>query len=396
MSIRFKVSVTVVVVLILIAGCGKSEPTATPTTTPVPPAATPTATPASPTATPVVLTRVATEQATPTTIPHPTEPPPAAAPVEVEEVSFQSDHFKLVGDLQIPGTEGKHPVIIMVHGDGGINRTDSGKYRPIMERFLRAGYAVFSWDKPGTGESTGEFVDGAWILTNRASILVDAVESLKEHPAIDPERIGVWGISQGGYVMPLALTMSDDIAFMIVVSGPGVNGIDQTAYLIGQQVLCQGYSEEEAELAEQSFAGLCKATTYQEYRESQENLIQFPCAISFTGKDLTPEEDWVPWDRQVDAFFNPIEVIEQTTIPVLAFFGEKDTQVDPFQGAQAYEEALQKAGNQNFHVELIPGVAHVLDLAETGCMNEHRARVYAPEYLDLMEEWLGQLLESTD
>ena len=146
MSSRFKVSVTVMVALILIAGCGKSEPTATPTTTPVPPAATPTATLASPTATPVVLTVVATEQATPTTIPDSTEPTPAAAPVEVEEVSFQSDHFKLVGDLQIPGTAGKHPAIIMVHGDGEIDRTDSGKYRPIMERFLRAGYAVFSWD----------------------------------------------------------------------------------------------------------------------------------------------------------------------------------------------------------------------------------------------------------
>jgi pimeloyl-ACP methyl ester carboxylesterase len=264
-----------------------------------------------------------------------------------------------------------------------------------MERFLRAGYAVFSWDKPGTGESTGEFVDGAWIITDRASILVDAVEFLKEHPAIDPERIGMWGISQAGAVMPLALTMTDDIAFMIVVSGPGVDSIDQTAYLIGQQLLCQGYSEEEAKLAEQSYAGICKASTYEEYRDNKENLIQFPYALNFTGKDLTPENEWSPWDRGVDAFFNPIEVIEQTTIPVLAFFGEKDTQVDPFQGAQAYEQALQKAGNQNYRVELIPDVAHVLAFAETGCMNEHRARVYAPEYLDLMEEWLIRLATPT-
>jgi len=347
-------------------------------------------------ATPIVVTVVATAQATPTTIP--TEPDPTAVPIEVEEITFQSDHFTVVGTLQMPTAEGKHPAIIMVHGDGGINRTDSGKYRPIMERFLRAGYAVFSWDKPGTGKSTGEFVDGAWIITDWASILVDAVELLEEHLAIDPDRIGVWGISQGGYVMPLALTMTDDIAFMIVVSGPGMDGIDQFAYLIGQQVLCAGYSEEEASLAQQSFAGLARAGTYQEYQENWVVLssIEMPEAISFTGKDLTSEEDWVPWDRNVDAFFNPIEVIEQTTIPVLAFFGEKDTQVDPFQGAQAYQEALQKAGNQNFRVELIPGVAHVIALAETGCMDEHRRRIYAPEYLDLMEEWLGQLSESMD
>jgi WD40 repeat protein/formylglycine-generating enzyme required for sulfatase activity/poly(3-hydroxybutyrate) depolymerase len=324
----------------------------------------------------------------------PTESVPTPTPTKVEEIRFQSDHFSLVGDLQVPGGEGKHPVIIMVHGDGGIDRYDSGKYRPIMKCFLRAGYAVFSWDKQGTGESTGEFVDGAWVITDRASILADAVELLKEHPAIDPERIGTWGISQAGAVMPMALTMTDDIAFMIVVSGPGVDSIDQTAYLIGQQLLCQGYSEKEAKLAEQSYAGVCKASAYEEYRENKANLVQFPCALNFTGKDIIPEDEWSPWDRNVDAFFNPLSVIEQTTIPVLAFFGEKDTQVNPFQGSQAYEEALQKAENQNYRVELIPGVNHVLALAETGCMNEHRARVYAPEYLDLMEEWLVQLSAS--
>lgn len=341
--------------------------------------------------TPVVVTVVATAQATPTAVP--TEPTPTAVPVEKEDITFQSEHFTVVGTLQTPIAEGKHPVIIMVHGDGRINRTDSGKYRPIMERFLRAGYAVFSWDKPGTGASRGKLANDATKLSQRAAILVSAIELLKEHPAIDPERIGAWGISQGGYVIPLALRMTDDIAFMIVVSGPAMDGIDQTAYLLGQQLVCQGYSEEEGKLAQQSLSRLPKATSYQEYRECMETLIQFP-SLNYKEEHITPEGEWAPWDLSAESRFNPIEVIEQTTIPVLAFFGEKDTQVDPFQGAQAYEEALQKAGNQNYRVELIPGVAHCLDFAETGCMDEYRPRVYAPEYLDLMEEWLGQLIET--
>jgi pimeloyl-ACP methyl ester carboxylesterase len=400
----FAKAMILIALITLIAGCGQSKPAATPlpatatrialeaTATPLPPTATrPTVAPTPPTATAIPPTPTQTATAT---------APPTAVPFQVKEITFQSGHFELVGDLQLPVTEGKHPAIIMVHGDGGIDRYGSSTYRPIMKRFLRAGYAVFSWDKPGTGESSGEFVDGAWIITNRASILVDAVEFLKRHPAIDPQRIGVWGISQGGIVMPMALTMSDGIAFMIVISGPGVDSIDQTAYLIGRQTLCQGYSEEEAKLADQSFAGMCKATTYEEYRENMVNLIQFPPALSFTGSNIRPEEEWSPWDRNVDAFFNPITVIEQTTIPVLAFFGEKDTQVDPFQGAQAYEEALQQAGNQNYRVELIPGVDHNIVLCESGCMDarDRRSRAdwlkYAPEYLDWMEEWLVQLSES--
>jgi pimeloyl-ACP methyl ester carboxylesterase len=311
----------------------------------------------------------------------------------VEKIHFQSEHFSLVGDLQIPGAEEKYPVVIMVHGDGRIDRYDSGKYRPIMERFLRVGYAVFSWDKPGAGASRGKLADDGEKISQRAAILVSAVERLQEHPAIDPERIGVWGISQAGAVIPMTLTMTDDIAFMIVVSGPGMDGIDQTAYLLGQQLVCQGYSEEEGKLVQECLSKLPKATSYSEYRECMETLIQFP-PLNYKEEHITPEDEWAPWDLSAGALFNPIEVIEQTTIPVLAFFGEKDTQVDPFQGAQAYEQALQKAGNQHYQVELIPGVAHCLDFAETGCMNEHRRRVYAPEYLDLMEEWLVQLLAS--
>ena len=112
--------------------------------------------------------------------------------------------------------------------------------------------------------------------------------------------------------------------------------MERFAYLMGQQVLCAGYSEEEAGLAQQSFAGLARADTYQEYQENWSALssIEIPGVISFTGKDIISEEDWVPWDRNADAFFDPIEI------------------------------------------------------------NEYRRRVYAPEYLDLMEEWLVRLLET--
>jgi pimeloyl-ACP methyl ester carboxylesterase len=92
-----------------------------------------------------------------------------------------------------------------------------------------------------------------------------------------------------------------------------------------------------------------------------------------------------------------MEVIERTTIPVLAFFGEKDTQADPIQGAQAYRAALERAGNTNFRVELIPGTDHNIIISETGCLEERSRRPrrgwtnYAPEYLDILEEWLREL-----
>ena len=81
-------------------------------------------------------------------------------PAGVEEITFQSGEFTLVGELRTPAGTGPFPVILFVHGSGNADRTMFGYYLPIMERMLRAGYAVFSWDKPGYGESTGRLVDG--------------------------------------------------------------------------------------------------------------------------------------------------------------------------------------------------------------------------------------------
>ena len=74
-----------------------------------------------------------------------------------------------------------------------------------------------------------------------------------------------------------------------------------------------------------------------------------------------------------------MDIIEHTTIPVLASFGELDQQVDPVQGAAAYEAALKRAGNQDYQVVLFPDQGHVF--------------VSAPDYLEILEEWIQRLSE---
>jgi pimeloyl-ACP methyl ester carboxylesterase len=317
-----------------------------------------------------------------------------------EEIVFDSGSFSVVGDLRLPEGRGPHPAIVFVHGDGPNDRTAGGTYPPIMERMLRSGYATFAWDKPGTGDSTGQ-IDRSRLGEQRARIVLDAIEVLKAHPEIDARQIGLWGISQAGYVMPRVLSMSEDVAFMIAVSCPGVAGVDQGAYLVSAQAVCAGVSEETAEQMRQLLSAIERVQTYDEYVQYKEVLDALPGISSAevlgyrTG--VRPEEEWHADDPQGEYFWDPIEIIEQTTIPVLAFFGEKDTQVDPIQGAQAYRQALQRAGNTNFRVELIPGTDHNIILSETGCLDERDRRQrsewtnYAPEYLDTLEEWLREL-----
>ncbi|UCF05235.1 MAG: alpha/beta fold hydrolase [bacterium] len=317
-----------------------------------------------------------------------------------EEIVFHSGSFKVVGDLKLPEGQGPHPVVVFVHGDGPNNRTSGVTYPPIMARMKRAGYATFAWDKPGTGESTGK-IDRRRLGEQRAQIVLDAVEVLKARSDIDPKWIGLWGISQAGYVMPRVLSKNEDIAFMIAVSCPGVAGVDQGAYLVSAQAVCAGLPREEAKEMERLFSEIERVKTYEEYARYKNMLDALPGigAADIFGykKGVKPEEEWEVNNFEGEYFWNPIEVIEKTTIPVLAFFGERDTQIDPIQGAQAYREALERAGNENFRIELIPGTDHNIILSETGCIEEREKRSrddwtkYAPEYLDILEEWLTGL-----
>lgn len=318
----------------------------------------------------------------------------------IEEIVFHSGSFKVVGDLRLPEGRGPHPVVVFVHGDGPNDRTAGGTYPPIMERMERAGYATFAWDKPGTGESTGQ-IDRSRLVEQRAQIVLDAIGVLKARPDIDAGQIGLWGISQAGVVMPRVLSMSVDVAFMIAVSCPGMAGVDQGAYLVSAQAVCAGCPEEEARQMKHLLSVIERAQTYDEYVQYKELLDAVPgidsAAIFGYKTGIRPEEEWHVPNLRSEYLWNPIEIVEQTKIPVLAFFGEKDTQVDPIQGVQAYREALERAGNPNFRVELIPGTDHNIILSETGCLDERERRPrrewtnYAPKYLDTLEEWLREL-----
>jgi pimeloyl-ACP methyl ester carboxylesterase len=318
-----------------------------------------------------------------------------------EEIRFDSGQFKIVGDLHIPNPGKKQPAIIFVHGDGPARRSSSRAPNQIMSCFLDIGYACFFYDKPGYGESTGAFTQGK-LFDERASILLEAVRVLKNHPAINPEQIGLWGISQAGYVMPKAITRTKDIAFMIAVSCPAMDSVDQSAYLVEKQILCEGYDEAEAKKARRYYRQRAHAKNYKEYLKAAEYLDNNPVVSSMNWGGIFSKDQFSPRSPSSQGFFNPITLIEKTTIPVLAIFGEKDTQIDPFQGADAYEKALKKAKNPFYQVKLFPEADHGIILSKTGCRKEQMERYrsnknpgYAPGYIELMQSWLKNLRTSS-
>lgn len=317
-------------------------------------------------------------------------------PHSSEKIEFSHKTFSLSGELLIPGGPGKHPLVIMVHGDGPAYMS---YFSTIKNSFLTAGYATLMWDKPGYGRSGGEF-SRDHLLMERAEILLKAIEIMKSHPGIHAEKIGVWGISQAGYVIPMALEKTNDISFMILVGVGGEDGIKQTAYYIEQQLICEGSDEDKAMKARQNFIDLCYASNYDDYLKNAKPLVEDKeiRKMDFVSGIWT-EQEWKPKDKDDEGFYDPIHIIENTGIPSMVFFGDLDKNVNPVQGFQAYQLAFEKAGNPNYVVKMIEGSDHNIIISETGCLKERSERTaegwsnYDPEYLRMMEHWLIDLLK---
>ena len=118
----------------------------------------------------------------------------------------------LVGILREPAGEGPHPVMIMIPG------LDSTKeeLRSTEELFQQRGIATFSVDGPGQGEAEYDLaIRGDWEVPGAA-----IVDRLLTEPSLDGSRIGVWGVSLGGYYAPRVASGEPRIKACIALAGP--------------------------------------------------------------------------------------------------------------------------------------------------------------------------------
>jgi alpha/beta superfamily hydrolase len=145
------------------------------------------------------------------------------SPYKEEEITFKNGDIELSGSVVIPSTKGQHPAVILVHGSGPVTRDF---YGPLSYVLAQNGIAVLSYDKRGIGKSTGHWLDQSF--EDLASDVVAGLNFLKNRKEIQTEKIGLWGISQGGWIIPLVAAQSKDVAFAILVSAAAVTPAEQT------------------------------------------------------------------------------------------------------------------------------------------------------------------------
>jgi pimeloyl-ACP methyl ester carboxylesterase len=148
---------------------------------------------------------------------HPTAPA-ASGP------TFPSGDVRLSYALDLPAGPGPFPAIVFGHGSG---RTTKDEAMPVKSRMTQAGFAVLRYDKRGVGESSGTYsgvgvANGERVLGELADDMAAGVAFLRTRPEIDQNRIGLMGISQAGWIMPLAAERAPGVRFMVLVVGPTV------------------------------------------------------------------------------------------------------------------------------------------------------------------------------
>ncbi|GGN91794.1 alpha/beta hydrolase family protein [Saccharibacillus kuerlensis] len=229
--------------------------------------------------------------------------------MEEREVVIETPEGVLTGTLALPQASDR-PVglIVFVHGDGPTNSTYDDAYKPLWEAFALEGYASLSLDKRGVGGSEGNWLEQD--MEDRARDTKLAIEWARSQPEIDSSRIGLWGASQAGWVIPKIVRDERDLAFSILVA-PAVNWIEQGLYNTRREMEQNGASTEEMAAAEQKDLKvldlLRRGSSYKDYlREASpaEGKVMSEDRWTFVSKNFKSDSR-----EELHAFNHPVHLV---------------------------------------------------------------------------------------
>lgn len=147
----------------------------------------------------------------------------------VEEVAFFSQGVQLSGSLVLPEKGPIHAAVVFVHGSGKQSRNLHS-----AERFAQAGIAALVYDKRGAGRSGGVYEGEQSVSEKNLVLLADdalaALQVLHKHPKTQALPLGLTGISQAGWIVPLAAEQTKLVDFMVIWSGPVCRVSEEDVY----------------------------------------------------------------------------------------------------------------------------------------------------------------------
>lgn len=236
----------------------------------------------------------------------------------LEEVEFVSHGDTLSGSIVFPINQEIHSAVVFVHGSGMQTRNIE-----VAKRFAKDGIAALVYDKRGVGKSGGVYESKQSVSEKNIILLADdavsAINALSGYSALREIPIGLTGISQAGWIAPLAAEKSQTIKFIVLWSAPVCKVSEEDIF-----------SKYTADLDSQEIP------SYDQALNSRKERYVWP---RFLGKDSDPSDN-----------------LANLEIPGLWIFGENDGSIPVDLSIQR----LQKLRNSDhkFGYVLFSGLGH--------------------------------------
>lgn len=277
--------------------------------------------------------------------------PASAAPAAPGDLVTTEVAFSGQGGLAMHGTvlapleaHGNRPGVLLIGGSDWRSRT---QLLPEAEAFARLGLVTLIYDKRSAAQSQTDYQ----VLADDAQA---AFDTLRRQPRVDPNRVGLWGRSEGGWIAPIVASRSAEVAFVVTVGAVGMGPARQTAWFWGNLL--------------------------RHSRVSGSLLRAFPSTFMrfAVAAGLFPQ-----------AHYDPMPILERVRQPMLMLWSTEDFVHPPQESAQAMRQALDRSGNRYYTIEFLPDTGPDLHRTRNGGWD--RLDEVAAGYPQRVAAWIDRL-----
>jgi uncharacterized protein len=326
-------------------------------------------------------------------------------PYNTKEVTVPSDGgVRLAGTVVIPEGPGPFPAVVFVTGSGPQDRDEALLgHRPflvIADYLARHGIASLRYDDRGFAKSTGTFETAT--SADFAADAEAALHFLQHVPGIARDRVGILGHSEGGLIGPMIAARTRDVAFLVLMAGPGMPG-DSLSLLQLRRLASSSTPSAQVDAQVDNNRRLFHAVSGA--RDSADAVARV-LAVRQEIIGALPENQRVAaasrLDQTIPKLVNPWmryflrydsrTALRNVHVPVLALGGTLDLQVPARENLSGIDAALKAAGNKGYRIVELPNLNHLFQTATTGAPSEYATieETIAPQVLDLITSWINQ------
>jgi pimeloyl-ACP methyl ester carboxylesterase len=291
----------------------------------------------------------------------------------VEKVTIPGADIELSGKLYLPEKPGPYPAIVFLHGGGNNYDLLMSSPRYYAARLAHCGYAALIYDKRGTGESGGVFHESTY--GDYISDAGHAADFLVKHEQIDPNKIGVYGGSQGGRLAPLVAVRFPGVSFAVSASGPIGTLADQATFNMEYALGVRGYEDSTIKQVMplwRKHHAACESLDPDEMNEVAGEIFRLrefidPMALPNTRHEfLTDSNLFFLRPTYFSMSRDYVSELADLGVPWLAIYGQQDPIINVPESIENIEEQMATAGNTDYEIIVIKDVGHSFDNRETG------------------------------